>query len=131
VTGAGGVVEFLLARLAEDEAVAKAASPAPWTSRDEDGFYSYGDFGWYIVGPTGAPETEDSEQGKADLDHIARHDPARVLAQVEALRAVVNRPACDDAPDCGDPECAVIVEDRRILAGVHRDHPDFHPSWLT
>ena len=87
------LLAFLGARLDETEALAKAATPGPWKSwiegrdhRAGDSFiqtagdrdltlnFTPGDYGGKI------PEWE------ADQDHIARHDPARVLREVAAMR---------------------------------------------
>ena len=95
----------------------------------------YGDFGWYVRGPSGSPEVEDTEQGKADVDHIARHDPARVLREVEAKRAIV----ADYADACakyradrtefraGERFAALLAATR--LAAVYADHPDYREEW--
>jgi hypothetical protein len=80
------ITEFLTARLDEDEAVARAASPGPWHPNAEldevlamDGI-TVAD-GFALSGP----------QTRATTEHIARHDPARVLADVEAKRRIVER----------------------------------------
>lgn len=70
------IVKFLVARLDEDEAAARAAHvettlPAVWAALFE------------VSGHSGASV-------RAATDHIARHDPARVLAQVAAMRAIVD-----------------------------------------
>ncbi|MCX5335494.1 DUF6221 family protein [Streptomyces sp. NBC_00140] len=80
--------------------------------------------------------------------HIVRHDPARVLAEVEAKRQLTARGGpfctsnCDEPgnepmdPDtnwttplehhfgCGAHEAA------KLFARPFRDHPDFDPAWL-
>jgi len=88
------LVARLTSALDEDERVAKAASPGPWQSHDVDPEYGklhyYGDFGWYVRGPAGSPEFEDSDQGRADADHVARHDPARTLRMVAAHRIILD-----------------------------------------
>lgn len=78
--------EFLALRLAEDERMAKAvAGSGHWSPYIEGG-----DDGWAI---------EDDEAGdpgaiigdEAMAKHIARHDPARVLREVEARRRLIHR----------------------------------------
>jgi hypothetical protein len=63
--------------------------------------------------------------------HIARHDPARVLAECEAKRSVL---ALHRSGDAWCDYCShSVVDDRcptiRALAAVFRDHPDFDPAW--
>lgn len=84
-----GIVEFITARLDEDQAdaeAAQAADPTPWSVKEQyagdvaaaDGvvLWDYEGIGsGYLTEPTAA--------------HIARHDPARVLAEVKAKRAIV------------------------------------------
>lgn len=88
----GPLVAFLLARLAEDEQTAQAAARAGGDAR-----------------------LDSTQAAAAD---IARHDPARVLREVTALRAIVLDPATPPA---------VLLR----LASVHELHPAFHPAWPT
>ena len=91
------LVEFLRARLDEDEATARAATVGPWTVNDPefaeairsaDGVDVVAGGRWGGEAPVFA-STEDAL-------HIARHDPARVLAETEAKRRLVDGIA--DAP---------------------------------
>ena len=132
------IVGFLTARLDEDQSVAEAAS-----GRDPQ---------WWETGP-GYPEAPEvrvvndrddlivPEVGELEALHIARHDPARVLAEVAAKRAIMAwhevRRVARDARDpeeratvnicwCGyDEPCATI----RHLAAPYADHPDYDPAW--
>lgn len=81
------LVEWLLAQLDEDGRIARAATPGPWTQS------GIGEYGWGVSfsRPGAGVEAEDSEQGRADAEHIAAHDPARVLREIEAKRGVVAR----------------------------------------
>ena len=82
------LVEFLEARLLEDELMASAAieSTADWHV-----FYAYRDIkdggGQYVVLADGQYPTA----GQAA--HIARHSPARILRQCEAARGHRGVPA--------------------------------------
>jgi uncharacterized protein (DUF1684 family) len=116
------VVEFLEARVAEDELTAQAAvdSSPSWRV-----FYDYRDVkdadGYYVVQADGSyPSAEQAA-------HIARHDPARVLRECTAIRAVIaevlRRAATDDD---SDPYLEDLV---RELAAVYADHPDYDASW--
>lgn len=138
------LVDFLRARLDEDEEIAKEAGERSME--------------WRLVTPL-----DDAELGDAwwlnppEKYHAERHDPARVLAEVEAKRAVVDAyrpPGADPHPgqpcinyDGQDPAdydasdaCARHVEASkthlhhdyvlRLLARPFRAHPDFDPAWL-
>jgi hypothetical protein len=125
---------FVAARLDEDEAAALAAAEGSWS------FVGYDDPGWAIV----ANDEHEvvSRSGSDDASHIARHDPARVLREVAAKRAIVelhqpNEDGCslcflviDDPAHIGEWE-AFPCRTLRQLAAVWSDHPDFDPNWST
>jgi hypothetical protein len=85
-----------------------------------------------------------------DAIHIARHDPARVLAECEAKRRLIDDAFVDAHIIDGEWGCGHTAEQirsadmkhpddcdgisaandvLRILASVFRDHPDFDPAW--
>ena len=127
------IVEFLLARIAEDEATAGAADPACWVS----------DVTWQIARV---------ERAGAEADHIRRHDPARVVAECETKRRIVERCRPQYAvlyreserllASAFDQETMKTIghsgprwpfEDAeailRDLAAVYADHPDYLEEW--
>ena len=126
------LTDFLLARIADDEEWAKAATPGPWGDPEED--FGYGEFGWYVHGcPAG--ETNDSEQGRADIKFIARNHPARVLAECDAKRRIVEDFQYLDTDY--HKTHSEFTEARRFqalvslghLAAAHADHPDYREEW--
>ncbi|MEU2788994.1 DUF6221 family protein [Streptomyces sp. NPDC007100] len=134
------LVQFLRDRLDEDEAVARAASPGPWTQ------VGIGDYGWAVSfnrPDYAGVETEDDDQGRADADHIARHDPARVLAEVEAKRRLLvvhaKSSSYDGCATCdaGNDSCGCLggahweypCDTMKLLALPYADHPDYHEEW--
>lgn len=118
------LTDFLLARIAEDEAVANSAnSGARWES-------------WNRSWDT-EPQRDIAAGGVRLFavptmydEHIARHDPARVLAECEAKRRIVERHDVVDAAGgcafCGEP---APCEHLRILTLPHSDHPDYRDEW--
>jgi hypothetical protein len=94
------LIAFVRRCLDEDERVARAASVGPWrASPSIRSVYGPGsavvnmpgplpDWATYVV----PPDSEGSEGIEpANAEHIARWDPARVLAEVEAKRRVLDR----------------------------------------
>ena len=104
------IVEFLKARLGEDEAIARNAlgllgMETPW--HDIETLRQRG-------------------LTRADARHVARHSSRRVLREVEAKRRIVERHSgCEDV-SYGD---ASTCPDMRDLASVYADHPDHQPDW--
>jgi hypothetical protein len=132
--------EFVLARVAEAEADARLSAevnPPPWhVHLSQMG----GDTGLVMGGETPANRYRDGalwdNEGADSLSmepatatHIARHDPARVLAWCAAMRAIVERLGWPyDWPISGAMN--ELEEDvLRLLAQIWADHPDFDPSW--
>jgi len=162
------IVEFVNARLDEEERAAKAATPGPWRHNPNKHWHRPGSVEFeesVFAGPDGSEATfvagtgpSDDPQSMADAAHIALHDPARVLREIKAKRAIVAAylPAGGD-PHPGLPcinyegqdpanysewdTCSRHIkasETRihhdyviRLLAAVHADHPDYDPAWAV
>jgi hypothetical protein len=114
------LVEFLRAALDEDERVARAAAakcPAPWTGRtDIDGehpFVQDADGDRIMHHEDSVPEIETAA-------HIARHDPARVLAEVAAKRGLLAELAA-----------ANMVFAMRLLAEPYAGREGWRGEWAT
>lgn len=152
------IVKFLEARLVEDEAVAREA-----ITPDRPGTH----WEWESTADDDDPESPrwlrtveefPTTSGVGDLpgfplgydckaepspamDHIARHDPARVLREVAAKRSVIGKYLWADRvrermeEDDDDVKwewifkSEALVEVLRALASVYSDHPDFNPDW--
>jgi Family of unknown function (DUF6221) len=118
------LVEFLEARLAEDELMASAAIEG---AADWHVFYAYrdikdGDGRYVVLADTQYPTVEQAA-------HIARHSPARILRQCEATRVVIAEFLRLGA--LGDLAGSAVAESALSqLAAVHCDHADFDPSWF-
>lgn len=145
------LTDFLLARIAEDETDARTAAGhtdghwASWTHRGHvDGLRDLACGGERLAEPP------------TDIDeHIARHDPARVLAECAARRRIVelhalvphplNRKAnpftgaleepsfvCEECSGDDDPYVDQVnypCETIKILASIYADHEDFRDEW--
>lgn len=145
------LIEFLEARLAEDEAAARAtlidvkgsgywhADERPvaltvdlYRVRDDNARpvveairSLYGDEG---------PAEPLYVDGEAVAAHVARHDPARVLREVTAKRALLDEfelPGLDcDATDA-EPDNCRQHRVLRQLAAPYSDHPDYREEWAA
>jgi hypothetical protein len=115
------LVEFLLARFAEDEVAAREA-----LSRS-----SYG------LADSAFEEAVELAQGEGArapaLIHITRWDPTRVLGEVEAKRQVVDEyeETRDEAPpgDRYDGQLEALERVVRILALPYAGHKDYREEW--
>jgi hypothetical protein len=104
------LTDFLLARYAEDEAVARAFTGPRWIMADD---------------------MPDAWAGL--VDHVMRHRPARVLAECEALRTCISiltawepDPTPDERVETPEHDAWRIL---RALASVYADHPNFDARW--
>ena len=141
------LVEFLRARLGEDEAVARAASyphpkwivRKPWNDpRDPNRPQVSTEMVYRPDGSgtsTGIALTPPDQvyDGHKIVPHIARHDPARVLADVDAKRRIIADREHIDA-SAGDTEWHSGYSDGnydalRALALPYASHPDYRQEW--
>ncbi|MFI6251485.1 DUF6221 family protein [Streptomyces sp. NPDC051016] len=129
------LVRFLRARLDEDEKrlwhMRKQVIDRPWSA------FPYDAGGWRIGIPNGQDGfvvARGMEQAAAEHIVVAA-DPARVLRDIEAKRAIVNEYAEVASNDTdGAYEYAVgwanaLGTAARQLASVYADHPEFQDAW--
>lgn len=120
------VAAFLLARIAEDEAVARASVAT----------FPDADFLRGVLEEYSQPGSQSHADSPHIAHHIARHDPAHILAECKAKRAMVEmamavgRNARLAPMDIGFVNTAMTI-DRviRALAAVYESHPDYRPEW--
>lgn len=124
-----GIVEFLEARIAEDEAVAKAALAMlgendPFTQEWQFG-ESMGGFGGLI----NRAGTRTAISPTAESKHINRHGPVRVLQEVAAKRKLIK--AIEELVQhaYGRDSAEAIESELAPLAAIYADHPDFDEEW--
>ena len=137
------IVEFLRARLDEDEREAKKCAemfPSPWEIADR---------GWRVrIYAAEVPETgdhaeegwmrspcvievepdrlHDHEGGLMDrVEHIRRHEPARVLREVEAKRRIVDSARMEVGISAAEDWLLPL------LASAYAEHPDYDPAWVV
>ena len=123
------IADFILARVADDEAVAMAALR-------EAAYTHFGDTAAESL--LGLATSEGADD--VAVQHFRRHDPARVLAECKATRAIVESHASFKA-DAGNVERSAL--DRLVsggaaagadtilsaLAAVYVGHEDYRDEW--
>lgn len=133
------LVTFLRARLDIDEQVAREALAGEWrnastSSHYEDAagpseavFTALPDAGLTVVARTGA---RGDRAAMVNAEHIARHDPARVLAEVDAKRRLLDY-MVDLESKALDGNWWNLDRDLpfQLLALPYADHPDYRPEW--
>ncbi|GGV34112.1 hypothetical protein GCM10010182_67460 [Actinomadura cremea] len=139
---------FLNARLDEDEQAARAAAAANpgsvathWSAEQVDHRSSTGLRGtaWAVVPERVKGVTiaiSPTEIRPLFVTHIARHDPARVLREVEVKRQIVSRARDKIHLATEDPNSDILAGSAgafaitlRLLALPYADHPDYREEW--
>lgn len=148
------ITEFLLVRIAEDEAAAEAAvakSGRSWHREEGHTGSVVGTSSDYRSSYRSDPGILwDWESGficahTESVDHIARHDPARVVAECAAKRRIIEDHVLDVGLDDRKPGCRSCSETSyydggrystgwpcetlAALASVYADHRDYDPAW--
>ncbi|MFE1272081.1 DUF6221 family protein [Streptomyces sp. NPDC058758] len=129
------LVQFLLARLDEDAELARQAEQvggAPSWDSAADVLLLPGLRTRRRLADQGVP---DALQGAVEA-HAARHDPARVLAEVEAKRRMVTefekeQWVMEQGHHTGWTEGgqSVRLSMIRSWAAIYADHPDYRDTW--
>jgi hypothetical protein len=100
------LVTWLRAQWDDDERVARAAQPGPWTMRENS-------TPWTDIDAADGTVTSSYEGdviAVSDAEHIVRWDPARVLAEVDAKRRILDCFVEDMAMKTSSPEGRDWVE---------------------
>jgi hypothetical protein len=129
------LIEFLRTRLDEDERIARAAVGRRWravpaSDRGEEleEAYVLDEESQYIVGLADTPDTGATCD---DAAHIARHDPARVLAEVDAKRRTLTYLEYVMTTDDDPVTRSVANQVVEFMAGLYADHPDYVQAIAT
>lgn len=120
------LVEFLMARLDEDEHFARRTHSSEWT---------FDELGQLLVNQ-GQTISKIANLGVDNFGwHIARHDPARVLRDVAAGRALIK--VATEAKEASNTSvgddymmaAACLETALKQRAEVYSDHPDYQEAW--
>ncbi|MEU3161810.1 DUF6221 family protein [Streptomyces griseoincarnatus] len=143
------LVQWLRAQLDEDERMARAAGGEAWQWE-----HGYGDMCNDRTCPYGELATDEAvimqvhgfdvrQDDRQVADHIAAHDPARVLSEIDAKRRLVDLHTKDEYYDgcviCdnGNNSCGCMsgwhwtypCDTLKILALPYADRPGYREEW--
>lgn len=124
-------LQWLREQLDDDERTARAATDGPWTT-----------MGQRVLDPSppsnrlGIGMAVGHAAASADYnetaEHIARHDPARVLREIEAKRQIVDLHGGNlniDLTFCSHCEHAMPCPTLLMLALPYADRPGYRDEW--
>ncbi|MFD5317527.1 DUF6221 family protein [Streptomyces sp. NPDC127098] len=131
------LIAFVRARLDEDEEIAKAPTGAAWAQANWD--YHENEIGGEAHVDLGTNHLDaTSSLNQLEMRHVARHDPARVLREIEAKRRLLDMydspetsPALPDSFNrfARDITRSFLGDIFRQLATVWAYHPDYRQEW--
>lgn len=132
---------WLLERIAEDEADARDSLPGPWAVTEWPSAVAHGR--WVITSrhdPKFVAEFLDYGSDRRVAHHVARHNPARVLAECDAKRRIVQlhtgghecsvydqRDEVDACRYIDDRPCSTLL----LLAQSYSAQPGFRDEWSS
>jgi hypothetical protein len=124
------IAAFIGARLDEEEAAAKAATPGPWISTGQRDKFVESALSGRIVAEMDQFAGEGDSRA-ANAAHIARHGPARTLREVTIGRRRILRYRAAVACAGGDydPVLSAICIELWDAVSAWNDHPDYKELW--
>lgn len=136
------LVRWLTACLDEDERIARAATPGPWRAHDTH-LGQYGHTATVLSGernttdlrawlPTMSQEPWDETRNVwNDAEHIAAHDPARMLREINAKRdlLVFAKGIHDHHETFTTGVAARLEKTLRLYALAYADRPGYREEW--
>lgn len=148
MTGMDDLATFLRAQLDEDERVARAADSGRWLPEDKGITFEYRADDFH----GGEAQARLVADTRANQWHIANWDPARVLAEVDAKRRMLELHApvasgsyiqpgplqCEHCADqchsrsglgCDSPDAPWPCDTVRLLALPYADRPGYQEEW--
>ena len=142
------LTQFLLARITEDEQLAMMATPGRW-SRSGQQLQAHRQDGMPYGAVARNPRLM-SGTWKRNADHIARHEPARVLTECESKRRIIalhqlvpyKQPQLDSGwetvestrclrctHDMDWMEITPVCDTLKAFVLPYANHPDYREEW--
>jgi hypothetical protein len=131
--GAMTIRDFIDARLQDDHTAAYGGKKEGvlfgerwkvWKVRDAHGLMTGG---IAVFAEETPPNGDEVLLSDGETAHIERHDPARVLRQVKALRQVLA--LAESHPE--GPHSDLLAPVLAQIASIWSDHPDYQPEWIS
>jgi hypothetical protein len=135
------LAQWLGAQLDADERIARAAMSGTWQARTLPGNIEHVHPAFWVDAEhtDGEGTTDvtvaDCQWSLADAQHIAEHDPARVLREIEAKRRIVDAHERRPMPGGYTADCAQCwgavwpCPTLRLLALPYDDRPGYQEAW--
>lgn len=130
------LVEFLRTRIAKDEQIARAGSGAAWRPSPPGSVSLDTPAGGEPAAGPGSPGFVAQAENESYAEHIARHNPARVLHEVAAKRLILDEYvkaawllSTGHRNEAAEAAQAVRLATLRALASAYADHPAYRPEW--
>lgn len=127
------LVRWLTACLDEEAQSASAASDGPWTAWRESRLRGLGDLQHVVMLPGQKPGVRASiaTASWVDAEHIAAHDPARVLREINAKRDLLRfAEAIHDHHETFTTGVAARLEGTlRLFALAYKDRAGYRSEW--
>ena len=117
------LTEFLLARIAEDEAVAQEAAEAPGADRLGSAVEEVEDFTWGAMGQVAMSASRMLAECEAKRRIVEWHKPMKAPASYS--------PPCEGCWEDGGEDGAPLYPCRNLkwAALPYADHPDYREEW--
>lgn len=127
------LVQWLRAQLDEDERIARAATAGPWSRMGRRVLDPSPPSDRLGIGMAVGHAAADADFNET-ADHIVRHDPARVLREIDADRKLLDQYAEVAANDVDEVEYAhgwanALGLAVRLRASVYAGRPGYREEW--
>lgn len=124
-----GLVAFLLARLDDDERIARAIESTKWCQGVPNGDEVPNHVYVFDQDPPWSGIRTFHDLTEEEAAHIARWNPVRVLADIAAKRRIIEWQTYMADEIENDNARAAWESIVRLLASVWSDHPDYDHNW--
>lgn len=126
------LVRWLGEQLDEDERIARDADPGPWKS---ESLGRHNQAAIKLAAPTSLIQF-DGSRAAANGMHASRHDPARVLREIDAKRRMIDTftrryeaSKASSTTTATGAHWVMLADTLRLLALPYADRPGYREEW--